>query len=274
LRTLPGLRGRHPHPGSALGHRERQTEQPDGCLGGDRQRIGGQVSLQGPEGGAPAEQAAGTRPDLVDRGRRLFRFLAAAQRLRMSPVRTTDTYERDGAVFWLGELPDHEAVTSALGSDTPAPDLPVLAVGRVPAVEAPAPGAVIVPWLEAAHTDPERAPGLRESRPQVDPTGATAGEKLWLEDHPEVTEAYERWRCAWDPWAEKELADRPVRALYKNLFSTYNTAMSQAEELELVLGVGCLAWVPGVVSLACPSPGCRPARPRPRAAPSRPGGHR
>lgn len=45
-------------------------------------------------------------------------------------------------------------------------------------------------------------------------------------------------------WAEKERADRPVRELYTGLFSTYVKVTNHPEELELVLGFGCLAWKP------------------------------
>ena len=67
-----------------------------------------------PFGSTWAGQRAGSRLTLIDRGRRLFEFLAAAQRLRVAPIRTTESYERDGAVFWLGELPEHCDVTTSL----------------------------------------------------------------------------------------------------------------------------------------------------------------
>jgi very-short-patch-repair endonuclease len=182
----------------------------------------------------------GGLPDLVDRGRRLFQFLAAAQRLRVEPVRTTETYERDGAVFWLGEIPEHPGIT-ATREQAPTPDAPVVIVGRVPSQDPPPPGEVLEPWLDQPSADPERPPELRVTR-----TVAAPGETstALLEDHPEAAEAYRRWRSTWDAWADRERADRPVRALYKELFAAYTTVTNQPEDFELVLGVGCLGWAP------------------------------
>lgn len=45
-------------------------------------------------------------------------------------------------------------------------------------------------------------------------------------------------------WANQELLDRPVRAAYGELFSAYVAATGNSETLELVVGVGCLAWNP------------------------------
>lgn len=188
----------------------------------------------------------GTSPELVDRGRRLFEFLAAAQRLRAAPVRTTEPYERDGAVFWLGELPQHPAVTSALGAESPAPDTPFLTVRRVPPVPAPDPEPEVQPWLDGVYTDPEHAPDLRTCRaPAVSGPGVEEQSgTLRLRDHPEISAAYLRWRSTWDGWARQELSDRPVRALYRGLFAAHTTGANETEEFELVLGVGCLAWAP------------------------------
>ena len=65
-----------------------------------------------------------------------------------------------------------------------------------------------------------------------------------LEDHPEIEASFEAWLEGWDLWAEAELEDTPVRELYAELFSTYVKATGHPEELELVLGIGCLAWQP------------------------------
>jgi very-short-patch-repair endonuclease len=182
--------------------------------------------------------------DVADRARRLFEFLAAAQRLRYAPVRTVDSYERDGDVFWLGELPAHPAVQTSLGQEPLSPDAPLLVVWRVLAQDAPTPPEDVDVWLDGEHADPERPPSLRDSRRVATEGGPIEGETAWLADHPEVTRAYEPWRAAWDEWAAQELRDRPARALYKELFGAYTAVTSQPEETELVLGVGCLAWSP------------------------------
>lgn len=182
--------------------------------------------------------------DLVERGRRLFQFLAAAQRLRLKPVRTTESYERDGGVLWFGELPAHPALTLATDAPSPDADAPVLILQRVSVQDPPAPGTDVEPWLDGAHTDPERPPQLRPTRTVFAGDGTREGETVHLEDHPQVESAYRSWRGAWDVWAEQELTDRPARALYKELFAAYTTTTNQPEDYELVLGIGCLAWAP------------------------------
>ena len=71
------------------------------------------VSLIAEESGTVDRQV---QPEMVDKGRRLIQFLAAAQRLRLAPVRTVEAYRaQDGAVLWLVDTPDHPAVTTGGG---------------------------------------------------------------------------------------------------------------------------------------------------------------
>lgn len=183
-------------------------------------------------------------PRLVDKARRLVQFLAAAQRLRLAPVRTADTYLRnDGAVFWLGEVPEHRATHSPVLEDRqPLPEEPFLVVQRVPTAPAPVPDRVLEAWLVGPNTDPGQSPALRQQRTVATSNGLT--EVLELADHPEVQNAFDRWLPGWEAWAEQERIDRPVRKLYRELFDAYNTLTGQPELFELVLGVGCLAWDP------------------------------
>ncbi len=67
--------------------------------------------------------------DLLDRARNLFEFLARSQQLRETPQRTTTAYDH---VYWLGELPDHDGVTSTHCSAAPEPDEPLFLIDRVP----------------------------------------------------------------------------------------------------------------------------------------------
>lgn len=194
--------------------------------------------------GIAAESGVGreVRSDLVDKGRRLIQFLAAAQRLRLSPVRTLDTYAgQDGAVFWLGQAPEHPAVSSAARVEAPDPATPFLAVDRVASVPAPAPDPQVEPWLDGSATDPERSPALRVSRTVDGPNGPQV---VRLEESSDVQAAFDRWLGVWSAWAERELVERPVRQLYRDLFTAFNTLTGQPELYEMVLAVGCLAWKP------------------------------
>ncbi|MFL6119733.1 AAA domain-containing protein [Actinophytocola sp.] len=160
---------------------------------------------------------------LVGRAVRLFEFLARAQQLRNSPPRTVDGYR---SALWLHALPDHPAVSSAHRGD-PEPEADVVTIERV-ARHDPPPPEELAPWL-AGWRDPDSTPALAADAPA------------------ELTEQYVSWLVAWHAWAERERRDRPVRACYAQLFAAYVAANGNPEELELVIGVGSLAWAaPGV----------------------------
>ncbi|HVQ19018.1 MAG TPA: AAA family ATPase, partial [Actinomycetes bacterium] len=160
---------------------------------------------------------------LVGRAVRLFEFLGRAQQLKNQPPRTVDGYR---SVLWLDSLPDHPAVVSGHRGD-PEPEADVLTVERVARHDPPPPDE-LEQWLTGWH-DPNTTPGMADDAPA------------------ELTEQYHSWLVVWRTWADRERLDRPVRACYAQLFAAYVAASSNPEELELVLGVGCLAWAnPGV----------------------------
>jgi hypothetical protein len=170
-----------------------------------------------------AAEANTAADPLVGRAVRLFEFLGRAQQLRNSPPRTVDGYR---SVLWLDGLPDHPAVSSAHRGE-PEPESDVLTIERVARHDPPPPDELaewVAPW-----TDPNTTPALADNAPG------------------ELYEQYVSWLVAWRAWAERESRDRPVRACYAQLFAAYVAAAGNPEELELVLGVGCLAWAgPGV----------------------------
>ncbi|TDV53807.1 AAA domain-containing protein [Actinophytocola oryzae] len=169
------------------------------------------------------EQSPQVADPLVGRAVRLFEFLGRAQQLRNSPPRTVDGYR---SVLWFDGLPDHPAVVSAHRGD-PEPDADVLTVERVTRHDPP-PADELTPWVGDPH-DPETTPRLADDAPA------------------ELTEQYVTWLVAWRTWANRERVERPVRACYAQLFAAYVAASGNPEELELVVGVGCLAWEgPGV----------------------------
>ncbi|WP_367130326.1 AAA domain-containing protein [Saccharothrix sp. HUAS TT1] len=170
----------------------------------------------------------------VDRAVRLFQFLARSQQLKSNPPRTTDSYD---SVLWLGQLPEHPAIRSAHREDAPEPGAALLAVERVAHREPPEPEAELKPWLDGQWDDPSAPPRLRESIGEEERRTA-------LEDVPDIRDAHVEWAARWSEWAEQERADQPARNVYNDLFSAYVTAAGHAEELELVIGVGCLSWSP------------------------------
>jgi hypothetical protein len=184
--------------------------------------------------------------DLVDRGRRIFEFLAAAQQLKSKPVRTVEGYgSADGIVQWLKDVPEHPAVVSAHRLREPAVETPLLVVNRVGAPDAPVPPAEVADWIEGPLDDPEMEPRLRDTRLNPRSVFADGSDaELNISDYPVVQSAFELWMPNWVAWAVQERTDRPVRALYRDLFAMYVKVTTHLEELELVLALGCLAWQP------------------------------
>ena len=192
----------------------------------------------------PGEREPGTAApgSLADRGRRLFEFLAGAQQLKSKPPRTTAAYDD---VLWMGDLPDHPAIRSAHRTPEPEDGQPLLVIERLPAPAAPDVPRSLQRWLTAPADDPGREPRLQQDIANPNAQAEDGSDaRLYLADHPDISTAYQQWLAAWSSWAERELLDRPVRDLYAALFSMYVTVTSHTEELELVAGIGLLAWAP------------------------------
>jgi hypothetical protein len=187
----------------------------------------------------------------VEKAIKLFAFLARAQQLRSTPVRTIDGYERDGHVVWLRDVPVHDAVHCAVqGSEEPDPDAPVLQINRVPRIDPPPPSNELRVWLDGDTEGLDAPPALHAELPTGRARAVSAAELVErdgivaLEDNPAIQAAYDEWVAEWRPWADREKLDRPVRELYAGLFRDYIQTGARPEELELVVGVGCLAWRP------------------------------
>lgn len=186
---------------------------------------------------------------LVDRGVRLFQFLARAQQLRAASTPTTERYERDGAVHWLSRFAAHDAIRVAACGDTrqEPDDATVVSIRRILKVTPPALPDKIVGWVEGDLTS-AKEPILRDRRPlsetDQDPAVGDAQGFEHLDDRPDVQAVFDAWLADWRAWAEKEKADRPARDLYEKLFRTHMAAVQHGEEMELVLGAGLLSWNP------------------------------
>lgn len=177
----------------------------------------------------------------------LFTFLGQAQQLLAKPARTTDQYEK---VMWLGSLPDHAAIASAHRSAVLESDSPIMTVKRVPKIDPPAPPETLRKWLQSDIDDPGREPSLREAiyldapRPDRSSDDDIEVHRLELADAPEIVDQFARWVADWRLWAEREQRDKAVRDVYKELFGIHLASTDHSEEFELVLGVGCLSWLP------------------------------
>ena len=154
----------------------------------------------------------------LDRAVGLFQFLTRAQQLKNPPVRTLDSYD---SVIWLADLPQHEAVRTI--DATGGAEAPMVVVDRLQRVDPPEPNALLAANMTGLRDDPEQPPELTD---------------------PELAAPYEQWLLHWRIWAARERLDRPVRTLYGELFSLYKLSTGSPEQLELLAGIGCLAWRP------------------------------
>lgn len=189
-----------------------------------------------------AYEATPTSGSLADRGYRLFQFLARAQSLRSTQPRHTSQYDQ---VRWLVDLPEHEALVAAHSAPEPADGAPLLTLRRIPAPSVPEVPAELKLWLSGSPDDAETEPELRESLPNPS-AAAEDGSDAWLhwgDDH-DLVRAHEAWRETWQAWSAKEMHDRPARELYQALFAMHVRVEAHTEEIELVLGLGLLAWAP------------------------------
>lgn len=203
---------------------------------------------------------------LVDRAIRLFKFLTRLEQQRTRVVHTADEFEAStptGRVLWFHDVPDEQEVAAGHRLDT-EPDAPWLVLDRPPKQQPPDPPHPLPHWVNLESIrDPDQQPTLRERRvveveieageQEDDPGGQPDGpqpaprtrtEVEQLDDHPEVTEAFDRYLTDWQAWAEEERRRRPVRKLYGDLFKIHQQVTGNPEQVELILGVGCLGWNP------------------------------
>lgn len=181
---------------------------------------------------------------LVDKAVRLFNFLAKAQRLKERPIRDVEKYKRDGMVYWLNELPAHSAVqwvqdASDLGE-------PVLTIDRLEKADPPEVPNLIKDWVDGEGLTPEKRPTLRtqivDGTVYDEDADRIVNKMVSLDERHDVADEYVQWISRWDAWAEQERANAPVRKAYKAMHRAHVTSSQNAEEFELVLALGLLAW--------------------------------
>lgn len=185
---------------------------------------------------------------ILDRAIRLFDFLIRIHQVRTKPARTVNTYvEQGGKVVWFHRMPDHPAIESAHRKAEPEPDEPFLLIDRIPRIDPPPPPASLTGWLEAETLrDPRNEPALLDE--MVETTTSDFDEAvttiLRASDHPEIRAEFQSWLRDWQSWARVELENEPARILYATIFQISEQAAAAPEELEVLLGVGCLTWRP------------------------------
>jgi hypothetical protein len=178
---------------------------------------------------------------------RLARYLKEFVGLRSTTIYDVNKYE---SVLWFGNMPQEpECQSPAWCQDFAAGD-PWLVVHKQQFPKPPVPPDIILPWIDqqALKRASAQMPKLRPSRLEPD-LEAKVGEgeepplvERFLDDHPEVIVAYDRYRPTWQAWSEDYRRRSGIQSVYAELFRLHTQVSKQGEIVEVVLGLGLLAW--------------------------------
>ncbi|MFF4654718.1 AAA domain-containing protein [Streptomyces sp. NPDC001381] len=181
--------------------------------------------------------------------RHVFRYLAEVGESRTRPVRTHDDARHQ---VWFADLPEQFA--SFLTEVVPA-DAPLwLRAPRPLRQDPPAPPLPLAHWLdgrEVHDSDRDTAPAPR-THAEIPADEVSAGGTLSsgrttvaLEDFPQrdvVRDQHRAWAPAWEGWARRDRAAKPVVRAYDRLYRLCVDASELGESFELVVGFGYLTW--------------------------------
>lgn len=197
----------------------------------------------------PQEHDSTRGPELEAPAVRLARYLKEFVGLRHKTVRDVEKYED---VLWLGEIPRDDDCWSPAWTEEEDTEGPWLEVRKQRDVSAPDPPDEILPWIEEAELQnaASEMPPLRPVIHCVDEEVDTQDgedpplEEFRLEDYPEATDAYERFRPEWEAWARESLHRQAIQAVYAQLFRLHARVAKEGEVIEVVLGLGFLDGKP------------------------------
>ncbi len=165
--------------------------------------------------------------------------LARVQELRAgAKVLDVATYAEQGAVVWFAELPEHPAVHDLRQAESDSDEL--LRVRRVPSVDPPEPDDELLPWITGDWRSADGRLSLSSSIQESTGDRDIPTRTRYLEDHPDITPAFDRWLQSWKRWAEQDRYDQPARRLYRTAWDAHRRATGDAEEMELRAGMGLL----------------------------------
>ncbi len=191
----------------------------------------------------------------------LLKYLEEFVKLKSAtPVLEVSRYADDGLLLWFHELPKTNGVfcqaweqppegqadlwLSVQKQDLPTyppldPDLePWVEMADVQRSDGPEPRlrtTAYLPVVAVAPEDPSlesdaKVGGDGEPQPQVS--------QHKLEDHPEVSEAWQRYLPKWRPWAREHARRASVQRVYASLYSAYQKQKRLGEAYELIVGLG------------------------------------
>ena len=191
----------------------------------------------------------------AEQARQLFDFLADANEIRTRPARTLDDARR---VLWFDELPDTPGLLRTFLAPEAASPGEWMSIDRVDPVDPPQLPKILVPWVaerEVREFQAEQPPALAEAIPvelaDIDPeTGervTVIGDRSLEEspDRADVLHAYDDWARRWSGWAAERRRLAPAVHVYTVLYDMAQGATEDAEQYELVLGLGYLTQESG-----------------------------
>ncbi|MYI98513.1 MAG: AAA family ATPase, partial [Gemmatimonadetes bacterium] len=188
---------------------------------------------------------------------RLARYLKEFVGLRTTTIRDIEQYDE---FLWFGDMPQDHDCQSAAWTDDFDEDDPWLEVRKQQFEKVPAPPESAQPWVDkqALSKASHRFPPLHSTI--VVPDDETVLEKdetpplksLSLIDHPEVSQAYERYRPRWEAWSKEHRRRKAIQRVYADLFRLHTQVLKQGEIVEVVLGLGFLDWRSKVNEKAIP----------------------
>lgn len=188
---------------------------------------------------------------------RLARYLREFVGLRTTTIRDIANYDE---VLWFGNMPQGYDCQSAAWTDDFDEDDPWLEVRKQQFEKVPAPPESVQPWVDrqALSQASHGFPPLRSSifvpddETVLDKDETPPLKPYSLDDHPEVRQAYERYRPRWEAWSKEYLRRKAIQKVYADLFRLHTQVQKQGELVEVVLGVGLLDWRTKVNEKAIP----------------------
>ena len=180
-------------------------------------------------------------------GLRLARYLKEFVGLRTTTVRDVAKYD---TVMWFGDMPQEPDCRSGAWFDEQEPNAPWLEVRKQKFEPPPLPPEIVLPWLDdkAIKRAAVEIPPLKSTIFAPDPNAQLEeGEEaplieLSVEDHPEVQNAYDRYKPAWEAWSKEYRRRESIQKVYAELFRLHTQLRKQGEIVEIVLGMGLLDW--------------------------------
>lgn len=187
-----------------------------------------------------------------DRAIRLFTFLQELSNLRTKTIRSIKSYEQDGQVLWLADIPhEPECYCLAWESEEQARSTAVWIEIHKPSLKPPPE----VPerlnqWLrpeQIRNSSLDYPPLIEQTElsEDIDENSNIAGHVVtdMSDDSSEIESIWEEYISdQWWPWAEEDKRKQSVQKIYTALYGIYQQQQRLGEAYEVVLGLGYLTW--------------------------------